>query len=177
MFNQCVVAVFANKDAAHQAINLLDQSPFPSDQVSLIANNVRSELPPEDLAAIQSGDKSEEDAIKGAGWGGLLGLLLSVPTLFIPGIGPVLVAGPLAATITGAMVGGFMGGLVGWGVHEDHIEQYQSLIGEGKALIIAHGTPVEVAVAEEHLRTTDCQQIDLHAIDSSDSPEITQSRN
>jgi len=80
----------------------------------------------------------------GAATGGLLGgaagLLASLGLLAIPGIGPILAAGPIAATLTGAAVGagagGLLGGLIGLGIPEDEAHQYNRYVDNDNILVL-----------------------------------------
>jgi hypothetical protein len=68
----------------------------------------------------------------------------------VAGFGTVILAG---AIVPAAMiVGAFIGAMRGWGVHGDHIAQYEQLVKDGKVLVIAHGGPRHVATAEQALR-------------------------
>lgn len=166
MPNQCVVAVYDSFDKAKDAIVALEQSDFPSQQVSFVTHNVEDEVPrPEPM---QYGDDTGQDAAKGAGIGGLLGLLLGAPILAIPGVGAVLVAGPIGVGLAGAVVGGFLGAMAGWGVHEDHLEQYEEKVRQGALLVVANGDPQQVAEAQRVLRDTNAEDVDLHAKTSAD---------
>lgn len=155
---------------AKDAVRALERSSFPSDQVSLAARNVAAETSADE--PLQSGDEMEQDAATGAGVGGLVGVLLAAPLLTIPGVGPALVAGPLAGGLTGAIVGGIVGAMSGWGVHEDHVRQYEQQIRDGKVLVIANGNPADVADAQQVLRNAHPHDIELHAPTSADSPEV-----
>lgn len=166
MSRQCAVAVFDTFESAQEAIHLLDQHEYPADQVSLVANSVKQEVP--STIAMQYGDESRRDAAIGAGMGGLLGLLLGTPLLAIPGIGLMLIAGPLAAGLTGAIVGGFLGSLAGWGVHQDHVAEYEEAVRKGKFLVVAHGDPLQVDSAKYWLEKTDSRSVTLHAQTSGD---------
>jgi hypothetical protein len=80
----------------------------------------------------------------------------------VPGLGPVLVAGPLVAAIVGGLesailVGGLSAigaGLVSLGVPKNSVLEYESAIKAGKYLLVAHGTEAEVNRAREVLTTT-----------------------
>jgi hypothetical protein len=117
------------------------------------------------------GDISERTAIGGAALGGLMGFLLASPLLMIPGLGPVLIAGPIAAGMTGAIVGGFLGGMAGWGVHADRIQEYEEKVRAGSALVVVSGEPDDVATAKQILEETEAQEVHLHAT-SADAREI-----
>lgn len=173
MSNHCVVAVYESFDQARESVQALEKSDFPSDQVSLVTHSVSDEVLQEDV--LQYGDETEKDAAKGAGVGGLLGLLLGTPLLMIPGVGPVLIAGPLAAGLTGAIVGGFLGAMAGWGVHEDGVQQYEQQVKQGKLLVVANGDPKQTAEAQRVLRETNVEDIHLHAPTSADAPEVDDS--
>ncbi len=166
MSRQCVVAVYDTFEAAQAAIHSLDESHFPSNQVSLVSNSVKQEVA--STTAMQYGDEANHDAVVGAGMGGLLGLLLGTPLLTIPGFGVMLIAGPLAAGLTGAIVGGFLGSLVGWGVHEDHVAEYEEAVKKGAFLVVADGNPLEVDEAKQVLSHTDARSVTLHAQTSAD---------
>lgn len=101
--------------------------------------------------------KAPEGAMAGAGAGGLLGgtlgLLAGIGTLAIPGIGPLIAAGPLVATISGiaagAAVGGISGALVGMGIPENEARGYESKLRAGNVLIAVH---TEDAAAQKSAR-------------------------
>jgi uncharacterized membrane protein len=165
------VGVYGSFEKAKDAVQALERSAFPSDQISLATHSVGEEI--KSSAALQYGDQSESDAVKGASVGGLVGVLLASPLLAIPGVGPLLVAGPLAAAgLTGAVVGGLLGSMQGWGVHSDHIAEYEELLRKGKLLVVAHGNPEEVALAESLLDDTDAESLTLHMPTSADWPTI-----
>ncbi|MNP52962.1 hypothetical protein D3C76_1473910 [compost metagenome] len=70
----------------------------------------------------------------------MAGLLAGIGVLAIPGIGPILAAGPIVATLTGLAVGagagGLVGGLVGLGIPEDEAVEYESYVSDGKILVL-----------------------------------------
>jgi uncharacterized membrane protein len=171
--NECVVGVYKTLGQAEAALAALDREGLPPTNVSLIVFS-----PQEDVRAaraVQHGDKTTKSVVAGASAGGLLGLLVGATLLTIPGIGPILVAGAMAAGLTGVVVGGVLGCMAGWGVHEDHIRQYEEKVKEGNVLVIAHGDPRLVADAERVMQGTEAVEIELHAQTGDDSPEIDDS--
>ncbi len=106
----------------------------------------------------------------GAFWGGLWGLLFGAAFFWVPGLGPLVVAGPLASWIIGALegaavVGGLSAlgaGLYSIGIPKDSIISYETAIKSDKFLVIAHGTPDEVNRAKEVLEGTAAEQTDVH---------------
>lgn len=166
MSRQCVVAVYDSFEDAQKAIAKLDDSKFPSKQVSLVANSVHRDL--ESTTPLQYGDEAGTDAAFGAGVGGLLGFLMATPLLTIPGIGLMMIAGPLSVGLAGAVVGGFLGALNGWGVHEDHVAQYEAEVSDGACLVVANGGPYEVDFAKQLLEESGAKRVDLHTHESAD---------
>ncbi|MGE3777537.1 MAG: hypothetical protein AB7F89_10160, partial [Pirellulaceae bacterium] len=139
MARESVVAVFATREQARIALEALDRVGFPLNQVSFVRPHVTDEVP--QTQELQYGDNTERNAAAGAGMGGLLGLMASTPILMVAGIGPMVIAGPLGLGLAGAVVGGFLGAMSGWGVHEDHIQQYEKLVSSGNSLVVLEGDP------------------------------------
>jgi hypothetical protein len=107
----------------------------------------------------------------GAFWGGFWGLLFGSAFFAIPGLGPVLVAGPLVAWIVGALegaavVGGLSvigAGLIGMGIPKDSVVQYELALKTDKYLLMVYGTALEVEKARSILATTRPINVTLHA--------------
>jgi sorbitol-specific phosphotransferase system component IIBC len=109
----------------------------------------------------------------GAFWGGLWGMLFGSAFFAIPGLGPVLVAGPLVAWIVGALEGaavvgglGAIGaGLCSIGIPKDSVVTYETAIKSDKFLVLVHGTANEVAKAKDIMQTTRPAEVALHLVD------------
>jgi len=73
---------------------------------------------------------------------GVLGWLAGIGTLAIPGVGPLIAAGPIMAALSAAAVGGAIGGmagaLVGFGIPELEAKQYEGKVKDGNILISVH---------------------------------------
>ena len=114
----------------------------------------------------------------GAFWGGLWGLLFGSAFFWIPGLGPLLVAGPLVSWIVGALegavvVGGLsaMGaGLYSMGIPKDSILRYETALKTGKFVLIAHGTEEETVRAQGIINRTNVETLEEHQ-PSRTSPE------
>src|SRR5271155_4267373 len=106
----------------------------------------------------------------GAFWGGLWGLLVGAAFFWVPGVGPLLVAGPVIAWIVGALegavvVGGLSAlgaGLYGLGIPKDSILQYETALKTDKFLLLAHGSQDEVTKAKEILDRTNPDTMEHH---------------
>jgi hypothetical protein len=106
----------------------------------------------------------------GAFWGELWDLLVGAAFFVVPGIGPILIAGPLGLWMVGAMesaeaVDGLSvvgAALYSIGIPRDSIRRYESAIKGGKLLLVAHGTAGEVEGARDILRSTQPDEVNLH---------------
>ena len=112
-----IVGSFDNFEEAQEVFRDLKQSGFAQDDISIIGNNasgrVRSstiDLPPDAPATMSD---TGSGAATGGVLGGAAGLVVGLMGLAIPGIGPIVAAGPLAAALAGAGVGAVAGGLIG----------------------------------------------------------------
>ncbi|MFH5185792.1 general stress protein [Paenibacillus sp. TAB 01] len=138
--HQKIIGVFQTEGEAIQAVDALKKQGYRSDEISIVAKNK------DDVAAIEkeTGTKAPEGLAAGAATGGILGgtagLLAGLGLLAIPGIGPILAAGPIAATLTGLAVGagagGIVGGLVGLGIPEDEANRYNDYVNNGHILVM-----------------------------------------
>ena len=108
----------------------------------------------------------------GAFWGGLWGLLVGAAFLIIPGIGPVVFAGPVTSWIVGALEGAiFVGGvrvlgagLVSVGIPRDSVLKYETSVKAGKFLLILHGTATEAERVRDVLNATNAEMVDVHRL-------------
>ena len=107
----------------------------------------------------------------GAFWGGIWGWLFGAAFFVIPGIGPILVAGPLVAWIVGALEGAVLvgglsalgAGLYSIGIPKDSVVKYETALKSDKFLLMAHGTADEVAKARDIMQTTHPVEVTVHA--------------
>lgn len=155
----CVVAVFSNYSEANDTVAALSAAGF-GPYLSIVGrdgNGLNTTEP------IDHGDEMEKSAAVGAATGATLGLLASTALLVIPGLGPVLFVGAIASGITGGIVGGLVGAMSGWGIKEDHAEEYEEDLRVGKALVIAKADPLRLAEIESQLEQSVAERVTLHA--------------
>ncbi len=106
----------------------------------------------------------------GAFWGGLWGFLAGAAFFLFPGIGPVLIAGPLAGAVVAGLDGDVAAGglsalgagLFSLGIPETRVLRYESSLLADKFLLIAHGSPEELMKAKTVLRGTRPNELNLH---------------
>ncbi|MGD9478438.1 general stress protein [Shinella sp. G-2] len=126
---------------ARAAVSALEARGIPSDDISIVSNNADDRHSNDTNAAEGAGT----GAGIGAAVGGVGGLLTGLGIMAIPGVGPVVAAGWLAATAAGAaagaVAGGAAGGLIGAmtqsGVSEEHAHVYAEGVRRGGTLVTA----------------------------------------
>jgi hypothetical protein len=132
-----VVSVFPEVRQAKAAIHELTQNGFRSEDIGLVANREVSSTEEESTGDTQH--NIGQGAGVGAVIGGAGGLLLSLASLAIPGIGPIVAAGPLVAALGGAGVGATVGTVVGalrsTGVPEQEAQYYHEAVRRGDVLV------------------------------------------
>ncbi|MHB0876815.1 MAG: hypothetical protein ACYC5O_12325 [Anaerolineae bacterium] len=137
-----VVAMYDSVDEARDAVHDLQQVGFMADSISLVT----CELPGGPARAEHpegAGSRAAEGVGVGGGIGAVLGgaagLLVGLGTLAIPGVGPVVAAGPLLAALagagTGATAGGIVGALIGAGIPEHEAQAYAEGVRRGGTLV------------------------------------------
>jgi hypothetical protein len=152
------VALFDTHAGAESAIRELQQAGFPMERLSLVGKDYRTEE--HVIGYYNAGDRMKFWGKLGAFWGGLAGLLFGSALLLVPGVGHMLVFGPLAHFIMAglegaAVVGGVSAlgaGLVSLGVPKNSVIQYESALKAGRFLVVATGTTQEVEAARDVLR-------------------------
>ena len=144
MAQTTLTALFATYDQAHQAVRSLEESGIPSDEITLLANNID-----EAISATGAG------AGIGAIGGGTLGLLTGLGLMVIPGVGPVVAAGWLAVTAAGAAAGGALGAAAGGlasvlsnaGIKEEEAHLFSEGVRRGGALVVVKTDEADLASA------------------------------
>src|SRR5450755_3399870 len=131
--------------------------------------------------AAEKNTKAPEGTAAGVGVGGAvggtIGWLAGIGALAIPGVGPLIAAGPIMAALAGLGVGGTVGGLVGalagMGIPEYEAKRYEGRIKEGGILLSVHcDTSGEITRAKELLKQTGAEDISSTGEASSDQPAI-----
>jgi len=145
-----VVAVFNTHEQAEQAVKALQQGGVDMKSLSIAGRNTHTDE--HVVGYYNAGDRMKYWGSTGAFWGGFWGLLFGSAAFAIPGIGPVLVAGPLVGWIVAglegaAIVGGVSAlgaGLVSIGIPKDSVLKYEVALKTDKYLLIVHGAPTAV---------------------------------
>ncbi len=148
-----VIGVFGDDSLTEKAIHALYDAGFTVDQVSLVAqgSSAADIIPSEAKATRATGGAKRGLAIGGIG-GGVIGALIGLGALAIPGVGPIITAGWVGSLLGGAAAGAAMGGWIGsmarLNVPEDLAKNYAKEISEGCCLVMVlaeHGNRQSVA--------------------------------
>ena len=163
-----VVAIFESHTQAEDAVRELQTSGFDMKKLSIVGKDYHTDE--HVVGYYNAGDRMMYWGKLGAFWGGLWGMLFGSAFFFVPGIGPLLVAGPLVTWIVGALEGAaVMGGvsalgaaLASIGIPKNSILQYEANVKAGKFVLILHGTPEEVLRAKDRLDQTQAAEATIH---------------
>jgi uncharacterized membrane protein len=165
-----VVAVYDAHPQAEQAVKELKGAGFDMKKLSIVAKNPHAEE--HVVGFYNAGDRIRHWGETGAFWGGIWGMLFGAAFFVIPGLGPILVAGPLVAWIVGALEGavvvggaGAIGaGLYSVGIPKDSVLKYELALKTDKFLLLVNGTEHEVGRAREILQGTHAAELNLHTV-------------
>ena len=144
-----VVGLFPRRQDAESAIRELKGAGFSDDRIGVALQDPNEQRDLLETAGGSAAEGAATGALSGGLVGGLIGLLGS---LLIPGVGPIVVGGVLASTLTGAGVGaatgGVIGALVGMGVPEQDAEHFDRGLRSGRTLVtVTAGARTEEALA------------------------------
>ena len=162
------VAVFHTHTEAEEAIKTLQKAGFNMQKLSIVGKDYHTDE--QVVGYYNMGDRMKYWGKLGTFWGGLWTLVFSSAFFLIPGIGPVVVGGPLVLWIITvlegtALIGGVSalgGALYSIGIPKDSIIEYETSIKESKFLLVAHGASEEVRHAKTILDNTKAASTALH---------------
>lgn len=129
-----VIGYFDNSGQAEQAANELKGMGLK--EISIIGNDNGKKSGNKDQDEDGIGWGLSSATMKGGAIGGIAGLVAGAGALAIPGIGPIVAMGPLAAALGGVATGGVAGALVDYGIPKDQSNLYETRIKEGKTVMI-----------------------------------------
>lgn len=155
-----VVAVYDTHEGAETGVKELQRAGIDMHALSIIGKDTHSEE--HAVGYYNTGDRMKYWGQTGAVWGGFWGLLFGSAFFAIPGIGPILAAGPIIGWIVGALEGAVIfgglsvigAGLIGMGIPQDSVVQYEVALKTDKYLLMVNGTAAEVEKAKGILEST-----------------------
>jgi hypothetical protein len=140
--NTVVLGIFKSRAELENCVDRLKSDGFRSADVSALFQSGASSKEFAHEAGTKMPEGAATGALSGATLGGVLGWLAGVGTLAIPGVGPLIAAGPIMAALAGAGVGGAVGGLtgalIGLGIPEYEAKRYEGSVKDGGILLSVH---------------------------------------
>jgi hypothetical protein len=163
-----VVAVYETHEQAEAAIKELQEAGVDMQSLSIAGKDTHTDE--HVVGYYNAGDRMKYWGKLGAFWGGFWGLLFGSAMFAIPGIGPILVAGPLVAWIVGALEGAVVvggvsavgAGLVSIGIPKDTVLKYDLALKTDKFLLLVHGSPDQVEHAKAIIEGTHHSSYTVH---------------
>ena len=156
-----VAAIYDTHEQAEKAVKELEQAGVDMKSLSIVGRGTHTDE--HVVGYYTAGDRMMYWGKVGGFWGGFWGLLFGSGLFFIPGLGPILAAGPIVAWIVAALegavvVGGISAigaGLVSLGIPKDSILKYDVALKTDKYVLVVHGTPEEVEKAKDIIAGTE----------------------
>ncbi|MEI6208169.1 MAG: general stress protein [Desulfuromonadales bacterium] len=166
--HNAVVGIFDSHTGAEMSIKELQKAGFDMKKLSIVGKDYHTEE--HVVGYYNAGDRMKFWGRQGAFWGGFWGLLFGSAMFVIPGIGPLVIFGPLVGWMVGALEGAVVVGglsalaaaLYSVGIPQNSTLQYETALKSDKFLVIAHGTAGQVAQAKSILETAGALQVDTH---------------
>lgn len=163
-----VVSIFPNQDQAEAAIKALKAGGISLKNLSLVGRGVHTEE--HVIGFYNAGDRMLAWGGNGAFWGGIWGLLFGSAFFWVPGVGPLMLAGPIVAWILGALEGALVVGglsalgaaLFSIGIPNNSILEYEAAIKTEQFVLVVDGTHEDLSAAERILRGTSATKTTLH---------------
>jgi hypothetical protein len=163
------IGAFANHQDVENAVKELQRAGFGMKKLSIIGKDYETEE--HAVGYYNTGDRMRYWGKMGAFWGAVWGWLIGAAVFLIPGIGPVLVGGPLVAilisTLEGAVVIGGLSALgaalYSLGIPKDTVLRYELALKAEKYLLVVHGTESDVENARCILHITGADDVSTHA--------------
>src|SRR6202142_3920915 len=171
--NTAAFGIYRTQADVEYAVDLLRAEGFRNTDISVLfpENQGTKDF------AVEKNTKAPEGtaagATTGAVVGGALGWLAGIGALAIPGVGPLIAAGPIVAALTGVGVGGAIGGiagaLIGMGIPEYEAKRYEGRIKKGNILLSVHADNSDwVDKAKKLLEHTGAEDISSASEDKGD---------
>jgi hypothetical protein len=162
--NTAVFGIYKSEEQAERAVDSLIAAGYPSADISVLLPDTRSTREFAHVKDTKAPEGATAGVTAGGVVGGALGVLAGIGALAIPGVGPLIAAGPIMAGLAGLGVGGAVGGLVGaligMGIPEYEAKRYVGHVKNGGILLSVHcDTSDQVARVKDLLSGTGATDI------------------
>jgi len=164
-----VVAIYDTHEQAERAIKELQEAGVDMKSLSIAGKDTHTDE--HVVGYYNTGDRMKHWGKVGAFWGGFWGLLFGSGMFLIPGLGPILIAGPLVAWIIAGLEGAVVvggvsalgAGLVSIGIPKDSVLKYEVALKTDKYLLVVHGTEDAVEIAKNIIAGTEHSSYTVHS--------------
>lgn len=172
------VGLFGKHQDAESAVKELQKSGYDMKKLSIVAKDYHTE---ENVVGYyNTGDRMATWGKYGLFWGWIWGLVMGSAFFVIPGLGPIMVGGPLVSWIIGALetavvvggIGALGGALAGMGIPKDSVLRYEAALKADKFLLIVHGTAQEAEKAKSILMQNKAEDAAVHKEVTGQQPEL-----
>ncbi len=162
--NTAVFGIYKSVEHAERAVDSLIAAGYASTAISVLLPDSRSTKEFAHEKDTKAPEGTTAGVTAGGVIGGTLGVLAGIGALAIPGVGPLIAAGPIMAGLAGLGVGGAVGGLVGalvgMGIPEYEAKRYEGQVKGGGTLLSVHcDTAEQVSRAKDLLKGTGATDI------------------
>ncbi len=173
MKNVSVYGIYPSEQQTQNGVNALTAAGFRHEDISVLFADRKSTKEFAHENSTKAPEGATTGALTGGSIGGLIGWFAGIGSLAIPGVGPLIAAGPILGMLAGAGAGGALGGLagalIGYGIPEYEAKRYEGHINEGGVLLSVHADNSDWAdKAEEILEDTGATDIGQKAEASSE---------
>lgn len=160
--SKTVIGTFDSRDGAERAIKALKSKGFEKD-ISVLAKHDKAGGDTDKYnARFTGGDSVTDGAGTGGVIGGLAGLAAGMGALAIPGLGPLLAAGPIAGLLSGAATGGIAGGLADYGIPSERGRFFEDRVKQGRVLVSLRCDDTRAGEASGIMNANGGQDVGIH---------------
>ena len=163
-----VVGVYDKYEDVIETIEALDKAGIDKELISVIGKG--NEKTPNRFEYYKHSQDAAFWGEQGAFWGAVVGFLVGAFMTWLPGVGPVIAAGPLMNALAGLAAGSVLGGslsalvavLMDWGMTEAEAKRYEDLVKQGKFLVIVHGDEDVMKKVQKVMNDHTNMEVKLH---------------
>ncbi|MEO8552332.1 MAG: general stress protein [Kofleriaceae bacterium] len=163
------VAIYSTHESAELAVKQLQQAGVDMKSLSIVGRDYHTEE--QVVGYYNQGDRMKAWGKRGAFWGGLWGAIFGSAFFFIPGIGPIVLAGPIVSWLVGAVEGAVVVGglsalgaaLFNLGIPKDSVIKYEQALKADHFIVAVHGTAALVDKARSVLQRSGASETFVHA--------------
>lgn len=167
--NDIAVAIYPDHESAELAVKQLQQAGVDMKSLSIVGRDYHTEE--QVVGYYNQGDRMKAWGMRGAFWGGLWGAVFGSAFFFIPGIGPIVLAGPIVSWLVGAVEGAVVVGglsalgaaLFNLGIPKDSVIKYEQALKADHFIVAVHGSAALVDKARSLLQRSGASETFVHA--------------